>query len=241
MNTNLTKRIAKGARATAVAGFIGAAALTGIAGATGIANATTPGLSGQSTMYGHPDEDAKWWARQSEGDCGLMTVAVVVGEHTGTEPSEPNILAVAEHTQSVAHPGQPIYTPAPDAQHPNDSSGTFAKDQVVLLAHYGIHGDLSNATLEDLEKALTEGRGVIAALNIFVLEGQEQKGKQEGDDPTKADHVVVVTGIDVKNGVVHLNNTGVQDGRDEQIPLAAFMKAWQTSHNTAIVTEETAS
>ena len=51
-----------------------------------------------------------------------------------------------------------------------------------------------------------------------------------------SNHFVVVTGIDTKAGVVHLNDSGIKTGRDEQIPIATFQKAWATSHNSAVVT-----
>jgi hypothetical protein len=239
MKNNLTTRIA-------MAALIGAAGLAAIAGTTATASAapapapviqpTSGTQAGQ--VYGDAKKAARWWAVQSEGDCGLMTVAVLVGEVTGTEPSEPNILAVAEHTPSVDpdKKGEPIYTRAPDAQHPNDSSGTAPADMVVLLAHYRIHGHMVNGTGKDMEKALGENRGVIAAVNFDVLEG-----KAKAKNTTDADHVVVVTEIDTANGVVHINNTGIETGRDEQVPLDRFAQAWKTSGYTMIVTDETMS
>jgi uncharacterized protein YvpB len=235
MKNSLTTRVAAAALA-------GAAALAALAGTTATAYAT-PAPVIQPTpappfgqVYGDAKKAAQWWAMQSEGDCGLMTVAVLVGEMTATEPSEPNILAVAEHTPSVDphHKGQPIYTPAPDAHHPNDSSGTTPADMVVLLAHYGIHAQLIAGTGKDMEKALAEGRGVIAAVNAEVLEG-----KTRPHDNTNANHVVVVTEIDTINGMVHLNNTGIETGRDEQVPLERFAQAWKTSGYTMIVTDQT--
>jgi hypothetical protein len=37
---------------------------------------------------------------------------------------------------------------------------------------------------------------------------------------------VVVTGVDTANGIVHLNDSGVKTGRDEQVSLDVFIKAW---------------
>jgi hypothetical protein len=54
-----------------------------------------------------------------------------------------------------------------------------------------------------------------------------------------SDHAVVVTGVDTANGVVHLNDSGTPDGRDEQIPMALFAKAWATSHNFMVITTGT--
>ena len=47
---------------------------------------------------------------------------------------------------------------------------------------------------------------------------------------------MVVTGVDTKAGVVHLNDSGSNTGRDEQVPLATFEKSWATSHNFAVAT-----
>jgi hypothetical protein len=224
----------------ATAALIVGAGLAGLAGTTGIAAATPPPApaihispTAHGVIYGDPQKAAQWWAVQSEGDCGLMTVAVVVGELTGTEPSEPNILAIAEHTPSVTHPGRSIYIPAPDARHPNASSGTSSEDMVVLLAKFGIHARLTQGTGKDMERALAEGRGVIAVVNDDVM-----TGKAQPDRTTEPDHVVVVTGIDTGAGVVHLSDTGTRTGRDEQIPLDRFAAGWNTSDNQMIVTAE---
>jgi hypothetical protein len=47
---------------------------------------------------------------------------------------------------------------------------------------------------------------------------------------------VVVTGVDTSNDVVHLNDIGSTEGRDEQIPLALFIQAWAASDNLTAVT-----
>ncbi len=47
---------------------------------------------------------------------------------------------------------------------------------------------------------------------------------------------MVVTGIDTKAGVVHLNDSGAKAGRDEVVSMATFEAAWATSNNFAVVT-----
>jgi hypothetical protein len=37
--------------------------------------------------------------------------------------------------------------------------------------------------------------------------------------------------------VVHLNDSGIKAGRDEQVPLATFERVWATSNNVAVVTK----
>ncbi len=48
-----------------------------------------------------------------------------------------------------------------------------------------------------------------------------------------------MTGVDTAGGVVHLNDSGNPDGRDEQIPMALFVKSWATSHNFMVFTTGT--
>lgn len=55
--------------------------------------------------------------------------------------------------------------------------------------------------------------------------------------PRPGNHFVVVTGIDTKAGVVHLNDSGIIAGRDEQVSIATFEQAWAPNHNSAVVTK----
>ena len=48
---------------------------------------------------------------------------------------------------------------------------------------------------------------------------------------------MVVTGIDTKAGVVHLNDSGIKTGRDERVPITTFEQAWAAGHNSAVVTK----
>ena len=58
-------------------------------------------------------------------------------------------------------------------------------------------------------------------------------------DRTTPDHAVVVTGVDTGANIVHVNDSGTPDGRNEQIPMATFSQAWRTSDDLLIVTQET--
>jgi len=49
---------------------------------------------------------------------------------------------------------------------------------------------------------------------------------------------VVVTGIDSATGMVHLNDSGIDDGRDEQVPGREFEQAWAASHNFTVITTQ---
>lgn len=51
---------------------------------------------------------------------------------------------------------------------------------------------------------------------------------------------MVVTGVDTVHDVVHLNDPYPADGRDLELPLATFEKAWRTGPFIMIVTDEAA-
>ncbi len=171
-------------------------------------------------MHGDPAAAAPYWRYQQQNlDCGEMAVADVIGEITGNQPSEEEITATAGNIPSVKHPG-PIYTP---------SGRTSNRDLPVLLAHYGIASDGTETSMSALERALDQGRKVIAGVNDRTI------WNTSGDRGTE-NHFVVVTGIDTKAGVVHLNDSGARAGRDEQVSLATFEAAWGTSDNFAVIT-----
>ncbi|HEU0190122.1 MAG TPA: C39 family peptidase [Mycobacterium sp.] len=205
--------------ATGVAALAVAAAL-GLAGITAVAHADQEGQ-----MYGDPAAAAVWWRYQHQEDCGLMAVADVVGQLTGHEPLQVGIELRSFFTPSEVHQGG-IY----------EFDGTSPQDLVLLLSKYGIQSQLTTGnTMAGLEQYLAGGHKVIAGVNAETIwnypPGQENH--------TEADHAVVVTGVDTANNVVHLNDSGTPNGRDEQIPMATFTQAWATGNNLLIVTQQT--
>lgn len=227
-NTFSPKAAAPARKFGAVALFgVGAAVAmitcAGAAHAAGTAHAVpgagTTQSSGSATVVGNPSAAAPYWQRQRGSDCGEMAVADVIGEITGREPSEADITAVAERTPSTVHSGT--------IWHPGDY--TSNADLRVLLAGYGIGSEDGSRSLQDVQQALGNGQKVIVGLNDEVI--WDTPG-----DRTKENHFVVVTGIDSATGVVHVNDSGIDTGRDEQVSLAEFEQAWATSHNFTVIT-----
>ena len=171
-------------------------------------------------MYGDPAAAALFWRQQHASDCGEMAVADTVGEITGRQPSERQITVVAENTSGATGSG-PIWKPPGD---------TDIRDLPLLLWHYWIRADNIQANTIALEQFLADKRKVIALVNAETI--WNRPGNRDA-----ANHFVVVTGIDTKAGVVHLNDSGIKAGRDEQIPLATFERAWAPNDNSAIVTK----
>ena len=199
-------------RAVGVATLIVAAAI----GLSGVARA-----DGQ--LYGDPEAAAPYWRYQHQQDCGLMSVADVVGQLTGREPSQIGMELRGIFTKSESHRG--------DVYH---FDGTSPQDMVLLLQKHGIQSDLTTGnSMGTLEQDLAGGHKVIAALNAETI-WNYPPGKGNRNTP---DHAVVVTGVDTGANIVHLNDSGTPNGRDEQIPMATFAQAWATGNNILIVTQ----
>jgi hypothetical protein len=238
--------IATASRAAGLAVLTGASALGMAMGpAVGTAHAA-PGPpdppSGVRTLYGDPTAAAPFWRYQEyEDDCVEAAVSDVVGELTGHQPSEQAIIKVAQSTPSTDHSG-PIYT-KPKKRKPG--SGTSFDDEPALLAHYGIHAvttDRGSAAktgvptgMRALEQDLAKGRKVIVGVNAELIWREPVEDKTSDGKP-ESNHAVVVTGIDTAAAIVHLNDSGSEDGRDEQVPIDIFTRSWATSDDQMTVT-----
>jgi peptidase C39-like protein len=243
----LTSRIAASARAAMVCACIGLTAVScgsapGAPSSSGgdshsnppPTQAAGPSPSTAAGVYGDPTVAAKYWQQQSlEDNCGLVSVADVVGEITGHAPTEQQLVAMAESTPSSINPG-PIYAPRDDPSHSGANGGIEMADEVVLLDHYGIKSEMTSAEHPDqtglpaLQQYLAADRKAIAWVNSALI-------WNTSDQRTKADHFLVVTGIDTGKEIVHLNDPGA-DHPDEQISIGAFTAAWQTGEESLVVT-----
>jgi hypothetical protein len=227
----------------ATAALAGAAALGMTLGLTaGAAHATPDPPRSEGALYGNPAAAAPFWRYQGyDDDCVEMAVSDVVGELTGRQPSERDIVKLARSTPSTVHPG-PIYT-KPKNHKPG--SGTSFDDEPALLAHYGIHAvttDTESAAesgvptgMNALEQDLADGRKVIAAVNSELIWGEPVEDKTPDGQP-EANHAVVVTGVDTAAGVVYLNDSGSEDGPNERVPIDVFARSWATSDDQMTVT-----
>ncbi len=191
-----------------------------LAAASDNADAGTPTANHIDGMYGDPGAARPYWHQQRTSDCGELAVADIVGEITGDEPAEVDVTSLAVSMPSAAGPGT-IW---------GHDGNTNIKNLPVLLAHYGIHAHNVHTTTSALEQDLAAGRKAIILLNAETI--WNRPGQR-----TAANHFVVLTGIDAKAGVVHLNDTGIVNGGDEQIPIATFEQAWATYRNSAVVTD----
>jgi hypothetical protein len=240
MKSSFVSRISATVRATAVATFVGLAAVTGVTGASVVL--ASPGVAAPAIdptapgMVGDPAKAAQYWAPQSyDDDCVLMSVADVVGQITGQKPSEQDVITLAENTPSTVNDG-PVYTRPTPTSNPDDG-GTSSSDIAVLLAHYGIQVTTpdakGDAALDALKTALAQRHAVLIGVDSGALWYGTPPAGAEGD------HQLVVTGVDTVQNVVHLNDPGDDEGGNVQVPLAQFMEAWKGSSYEMTVTQET--
>jgi Peptidase_C39 like family len=185
-------------------------------------------------VYGDSSASTKYWRAQSlEDNCGLISVADVVGEITGNEPTEQQMVTLAQNTPSGTNPG-PIYAPSSDPGHAGANGGVEMADLVVLLDHFGIKSTMNwtaqhpeTTGMRAVQRYLAENRKVIAWVNSAVI-------WNTSDQRAKADHYLVITGLDTKTATIHLNDSGT-DHADEQVPVATFVTAWQTGEESIVV------
>jgi Peptidase_C39 like family len=205
---------------------VAASVLLGLAGPT---HATS------GTMYGDPVAVAKYWRYQQYwDDCVLMSSADVVGEVTGQQPSEEAVIDMAQSTPSAFPPG-PIYTRPANPNDPNSGDGSWFRDIPTLLARYNIGAVVRHGSIEEVEQQLGAGHRVFASVNGELIWHQRVDEKDKNGHPAH-DHAVVVTGVDTGSNVVHLNDSGSSSGRDTQLPMALFIRAWNASDKLMVVT-----
>jgi hypothetical protein len=220
--------VARAAGVTAALGAAAAGSMVGFAGAAHAASgASVPNVIHELGMHGDPVAAAPYWREQHTADCAEMAVADVVGQVTHHQPTEQEILDVAKTTPSKLHPG-PIW-----------QSATAMGDIPALLDHYGIQyeaGFAKDPAMDRLERMLAQGRKVIATVNAEII-WSAVTGKDVGGQRTKLDHALVVTGVDTKAGVVHLNDSGYPEGSDEQVSIDTFEQAWATSDHWMVATK----
>lgn len=204
--------------ATLICATAATSSITWAAAARATPGPPAPDADHEVGMYGDPAAAAPYWRRQHASDCGEIAAADVVGELTGRQPTERQITAVAENTAGATG-SRPIWTPR---QHRHQ------RLTVTALALLG-QGRQHQTNIVALQQDLAEKRKVIALVNAETI--WNRPGNRD-----VANHFVVVTGIDTKAGVVHLNDSGIDTGRDEQIPIATFERAWAPNRNSAVVT-----
>ncbi|WP_156448708.1 hypothetical protein [Mycobacterium sp. NAZ190054] len=190
-------------------------------------------------VYGDPEAATRYWAEQSEGDCGLMATRMVIGEITGAPPTEREIIDLAAETPSQCSPGEPVYDESFDPSDGGIGHGTCARDLPLLLDHFGIDADYTNddeaadggldTGLDALADYLGNGQQAMACVNSRIIWDTD-------GDRTNCGHMITVAAIDFDNDIVYLGDSGGADTRGEQVSIDTFESAWATGDHELVVT-----
>ncbi|MGE2688913.1 hypothetical protein [Mycolicibacterium pulveris] len=192
-----------------------------------------------SGVYGDPEAATRFWAEQSESDCGLMATRMVIGELTGAAPSEREIIDLAAATPSQCSPGEPVYDESVDPADGGIGHGTCSTDLLLLLEHYGIDADYTNDAeaadggldtgIDALAGYLGNGQQAMVCVNSRIIWDTE-------GDRTNCGHMITVAAIDFDNDAVYLGDSGSDDTRGEQVSIDVFESAWATGEHELVVT-----
>lgn len=208
----------------------------GLVAATLAATAVTLAGPASAASSVHGDAEAgsrNWSVQQYDNDCGLMSLAHLIGYLTGDTPSEEEIIAEAAAVPSVIHDG-PVYVKPGGS---DLSEGLSPIDAVPLAERYGVDvvftwDENSDETgwetgMPALKRYLDSSGAVVATVDADVL----------WDNPVGGlgPHSVMVTEIDDANGIVHLNDSGREGGADEQFSIDTFEAAWEAGGHQLII------
>ncbi len=175
----------------------------------------------EGQLVGDPVGDAEHWFHQAaNGFCVPASVAQIVSEYTGVHYADEQ--AFVEKANELR-----LFTVGPDGV-----PGIGLDGALQLLKESGVPAGIDpNGTVEKLQAYLDDGRAIILAVDSGEVWGSEAV---EDDVP---DHAVVISGINVEDGVAVLSDPGRPDGNMFEVPLDQLVDAWDDSGNAMIVTD----
>ncbi|QEN15114.1 hypothetical protein ACRDU6_22650 [Mycolicibacterium sp. ELW1] len=209
-------------------------------------------------QYGTPDANAKWYQdQQVDNSCVLVADAGIIGQLTGNVLTEQYMITLAKNTTSVSNPPRKMYL---GTQAETKFAGLTITDGVALLKQFGIDGTYTTyktaprggqSRKEAAEVKAADGNRALTALSAALAEGKAVMVDVDADSIVKAangqvsdtiatetNHMVVVTGVDIKAGLVYLNDGNLSKG-SVGIPIKAFMDSWGAD-NFGLVTAQKA-
>ena len=164
-------------------------------------------------------EDAENWHIQSEGySCAISCQEFVAEQLLDREFSEQELIEFAKEKGWY-----------------ESGVGTTQSDVGNILEALGLNVErVQNCSLEKLVQSLNNGEKVICGVNNMILADYRM-----ADMPgLQANHAVEVIGVDCsdpENVQVILNDPGIENGKAIRHDLDAFLKAWNTGDNYAVI------
>jgi hypothetical protein len=179
-------------------------------------------------VFGDPEAASRYWAQQSQSDCGLMATRLAIAELTGDAPTEAEMIDLAKKTPSQCSPGEPLYDDSFDPSDGGTGHGTCTTDLAILLGHYGIETQYTSDSEGSIPTGLTalggylgEGKQAIVCVSSATIWDTD-------GDRSRCGHLVTVAAIDTGQDVVYLGDSGGDDTRGETVSIDTFESAWAT-------------
>lgn len=138
--------------------------------------------------------------QQSYQNCGIQSSRQIIeqAQHMCLKDTEREFLEKA-----IASCGAAVGVP-----HPDESGGTSAEKRRCIMGQFGVESTVQKATVENVDAALRQGKGVIISADVNVLWKDQQ-----GIAPQSGRHAVVLThgGYDADGNLlgVYVNDTGI--------------------------------
>jgi uncharacterized Zn-binding protein involved in type VI secretion len=148
---------------------------------------------------------------QSYNNCGVESSRQIINQTTGANVGQETLLNQSMAAGNATQIPGNLYA----------SGGTTAAQRVSVLGANGVPAATVPATMQNLEVAVSEGRGVISAVDAGVL-------WPAGTAPLGSGHAILVTGVEyddagnIKNVII--NDTGMGTCA-QPVPVATFQSA----------------
>lgn len=193
---------------------------------------TVEGWEPVDTVFGDPGDDATYWLFQGygTGTCGPTSVAMIISDVIDM-PLVDNSAVV----QQALNMGLIQYDPSnPAWANWGGWSGMTAAETEALFESFGISASsYQNNTINTLADYVEADRSVL----LLVDSSELWYGANDDATGAGADHWVQITGVDLVNGVVYLNDPARTDGAGVAVPTSVFMDAWADANNLMITTD----
>lgn len=162
----------------------------------------------------------EWFLQRGSGYCVPASLTEVLSQVTGHRFADESVVV-----ERFAALGNPV-----------TGQGETLADAEMVLDSFGVESHVeSDAAVADLEQYLDEGRAIVVGVNADEI----WYGENTAANPTgRANHALLITGIDEARGVVTLSDPGHPDGNNKEVPLDVFKDAWADGENQLLVTDQ---
>jgi LysM repeat protein len=162
----------------------------------------------------------EWFLQRSSGYCVPASLTEVLSQVTGHRFADESVVV-----ERFAELGKPV-----------TGQGETLADAETVLDSFGVESHVeSDATLSALEQYLDDGRAIVVGVNADEI----WHGENTAANPTgRANHALLITGIDETRGLVTLSDPGHPDGNTTEVPLDVFKEAWADGENQLLVTDQ---